>query len=45
MSVWTSFLNLFGSRKRFFDREATIKEYFQIVPPGQRIKTENYEEL
>lgn len=45
MSSWASFLNQFGSRKRFFDKEATIKEYFAIVPEGQRIKTDNYEEL
>ena len=36
---------MFGSKKRFFDKEATIKEYFSIVPPEERKHFETYEEL
>lgn len=37
--------NLFGKSKDFFDKEATIKEYFALVPPEQRKKCETYDEL
>ena len=39
------FKNLFGKSKDFFDKEATIKEYFAIVPPENRKKCETYDEL
>lgn len=29
----------------FFDKEATIKEYFKICPPEKRRKVNNYDEL
>lgn len=29
----------------FFDKEATIKEYFKICPPEKRRKVSNYDEL
>ena len=29
----------------FFDKEATIKEYFKVCPPDKRKKAKNYEEL
>ena len=29
----------------FFDKEATIKEYFSVCPPNQRKKVKNYDEL
>ncbi len=37
--------NLFGSEKDFFDKEATIKEYFALVPQNERPKAKNYDEL
>lgn len=37
--------NLFGSEKDFFDKEATIKEYFAIVPKEKRKKVYSYDEL
>lgn len=38
-------LNLFGSDKNFFDKEATIKEYFALVPEQDRKEVSSYEEL
>ncbi len=29
----------------FFDKEATIKEYFKVCPPDKRKKIKNYDEL
>ena len=29
----------------FFDKEATIKEYFKVCPPEKRRKVSNYDEL
>lgn len=29
----------------FFDKEATIKEYFKICPPEKRRKVNSYDEL
>lgn len=37
--------NLFGSDKSFFDKEATIKEYFELVPEQDRKEVSSYEEL
>lgn len=37
--------NLFGASKNFFDKEATIKEYFAMVPENERPKAESFEEL
>lgn len=37
--------NLFGSDKSFFDKEATIKEYFALGPEENRKICETYEEL
>lgn len=31
--------------EEFFDKEATIKEYFEICPPSQRKHVDSYEEL
>ncbi len=39
------FKNLFGKSDDFFDKEATIKEYFALVPPSERRKCETYDEL
>ncbi len=39
------FKNLFGKSDIFFDKEATIKEYFALVPPEKRNKCETYDEL
>lgn len=39
------FKNLFGKSDDFFDKEATIKEYFAIVPPSERKKCKTYDEL
>lgn len=38
-------LIFFEKDKEFFDKEATIKEYFNICPPEQRKHVESYEEL
>lgn len=38
-------LIFFEKDKDFFDKEATIKEYFNICPPERRKKVESYEEL
>lgn len=37
--------NLFSASKNFFDKEATIKEYFAMVPENERPKAESFEEL
>ena len=45
MKLLKEIKNLFGKDDYFFDKEATIKEYFALVPPNKRKKVENYEEL
>lgn len=45
MSFLKTFLNLFGSDKHFLDKEATIKEYFALVPEQDRKEVSSYEEL
>lgn len=35
----------FEKDEDFFDKEATIKEYFAVVPPEERKKVNNYDEL
>lgn len=47
MSLMSSIRNLvfWESDKDFFDKEATIKEYFAVCPPEQRKYVETYEEL
>ena len=42
---WNNIKNLFGPSKVFFDKEATIKEYFAVVPEEERPDVEDYEEL
>ena len=42
---WSKLKNLFGSDKYFFDKEATINEYFSIVPESERPNVDDYEEL
>lgn len=37
--------NLFGTDRYFFDKEATIKEYFDLVPESERPKAASFEEL
>lgn len=39
------FKNLFGKSDDFFDKEATIKEYFALVPPEKREEANDYDEL
>ena len=31
--------------EEFFDKEATIKEYFKVCPPDKRRKVNSYDEL
>lgn len=45
MKLWNHMKNLFGSDKSFFDKEATIKEYFALGPEENRKICETYEEL
>lgn len=45
MKLLNHIKNLFGSDKSFFDKEATIKEYFELVPEKDRKSCETYEEL
>ncbi|SEH74131.1 hypothetical protein SAMN02910265_02415 [Ruminococcus flavefaciens] len=45
MRFFKTVQNLFGSDKNFFDKEATIKEYFDLVPEQDRKEVSSYEEL
>lgn len=45
MRLLKKLCNLFGSEKSFFDKEATIKEYFKRVPEQERKVVSSYEEL
>ena len=45
MGIFNKIKNMFCSDKDFFDKEATIKEYFSLVPPDKRKKVNGYEEL
>lgn len=45
MRLFKTMQNLFGSDKNFFDKEATIKEYFALVPEQDRKEVSSYEEL
>ena len=42
---WNNIKNLFGPSKVFFDKEATIKECFAVVPEEERPDLEDYEKL
>lgn len=45
MKIIDTLYNLFCSDEKFFDKEATIKEYFAVVPEGKRKNFDSYEEL
>lgn len=45
MRLLKKFLNRYGSDSYFFDKEATIKEYFANVPEEDRKAVSSYEEL